>query len=353
MSEINVLLFSKYGRQGASSRLRSYQHHPHLKRRAISVEVTPLFSDRYIQDLYSGDRNRLKYAIKSYIRRFFHLGKCGRFDAIWIEKELFPWLPSLFESVLGRTSIPYLVDYDDAIFHRYDQHDSHVVRRLLGRKIAHVMANASVVTVGNEYLADYAREAGASHVERIPTAVDVDRYEPVYRTDGPFTVGWIGTPYTARYLSQIAPALLDLSDDELRVLLVGAGDMDIDGVTSEVRKWSEETEVDDVQEFDVGIMPLPDDPFERGKCGYKLLQYMACGKPVVASPVGVNEQIVDGCGYSARTTDEWVDALRTLRDDPERRFELGKRGREKVEEEYSVAACAPKLASILRSIADG
>src|SRR5262249_27284421 len=157
-------------------------------------------------------------------------------------------------------------DYDDAIFHRYDAHGSRFVRRVLGDKIDAIMRAAAVVVVGNEYLAERARRVGASRIEIVPTAVDRERYcvREARAADAPFTVGWIGTPQTARYLLDIAPALRRVAaTGNVRLVFVGCrAGLDL-GVEYEPRLWSEATEVDDLRAFDVGVMPLRDAPFER------------------------------------------------------------------------------------------
>ena len=129
----------------------------------------------------------------------------------------------------------------------------------------------------------------------------------------------IGTPITAKYLHLVHSALAEVCQrNKGRLVVVGSGKIEIDGVPTEIHAWSEETEVAEIQNFDVGIMPIPDEPWERGKCGYKLVQYMACGRPVVTSPVGANKKIVENGvnGFLASNTDEWIDALSILRDDP-------------------------------------
>lgn len=140
---------------------------------------------------------------------------------------------------------------------------------------------------------------------------------------------------------------------DARLLVVGCEGLEVRDVPVETRKWSEDTEVSAIQQFDAGIMPLPDAPWERGKCGYKLIQYMACRLPVVASPVGVNREIVeDGVnGFLAATPDEWVIALKQLRDHEELRQSMGMAGRKKVEAEYNIQVTAPKLGELLRSAA--
>jgi len=250
---------------------------------------------------------------------------------------------------------PYIVDYDDAIFHNYDRSGNPLVRTLLGKKIDVVMREADAVVAGNEYLASRAREAGASRVEIVPTVVDLGKYPHVPPSeDGPFTIGWIGSPTTAQYVEEIAPALRDVCGErDARVVLIGSGDVDLPGVPHEIREWSEKTEVDDIAEFDVGIMPLMDTPWERGKCGFKLIQYMACGKPVVASPVGVNTEIAEKYmnGLHAESLEEWTEGLLQLCDDWELAQQIGDRGRERVEKEYCLTATEPKWTQVLQEVA--
>jgi glycosyltransferase involved in cell wall biosynthesis len=279
--------------------------------------------------------------------------RAGQFDLVWVEKEMLPWVPSWFELGLFPASVPLVVDYDDALFHRYDQHSWPLVRRVLGEKIDAVMRRADLVLAGNDYLAGRARRAGARRVELLPTVVDVSRYAVSERTQGQLlTIGWIGSPSTARYLKLITSVLRDLvASRDVRVVAVGANADQLEGLPVEVRPWSEAGEVEEIQQFDIGIMPLPDEPFERGKCGYKLIQYMACGKPVVASPVGVNREIIEQGinGFLANSHEEWLTALVSLLEDAELRKKMGEAGRKHVEERYSTQQMAPRLASLLQS----
>jgi len=211
-----------------------------------------------------------------------------------------------------------------------------------------------MVTVGNDYLAERARRAGATRVEQLPTTVDLDRYQTAPESENTsYTIGWIGSPTTVGYLNLVQPALAEVSRNDGAQLVVVGGhrELALSGVPTVALPWSEESEVSDIQRFDVGIMPLRDSPWERGKCGYKLIQYMACGRPVVASPVGVNAQIVDHGvnGFLASTTDEWISALDRLRDAPLRQ-RMGRAGRTKVERAYALQVTAPRLASLLLSL---
>jgi glycosyltransferase involved in cell wall biosynthesis len=351
---MRILALTRYGPLGASSRLRFYQFLPALRASDFDVDVSMLFGDDYVRALYAR-RKPLIQALRGYIRRGRVLLETSKYDVVWVEKELFPWLPALFEHVRGGAAV--VVDYDDAIFHRYDTHKSAMVRRLLGRRIDTVMARADMVTAGNGYLAARAREAGCSKVELLPTVVDLERYVALPRVHhaGPVAIGWIGSPSTACYLQHIAPAIDRLARERhIDAVAVGARPDQVKGMPFRSLPWSETTEAEQVLKFDIGLMPLPDSPWERGKCGYKLIQYMACGLPVVASPVGVNVDMVNAGtnGLLATSVDDWYLALMRLVDNPDERFSMGMSGRAIVERNYSLQVQAPRLVKLLRSVAD-
>lgn len=344
---MKILLLSRYGPLGASSRVRFLQYIPFFQSQGIEVAVEPLLSDAYLRSLYSGG-SRWRQAVRGYTHRCLMLLGTRRFDAVIIEKELFPFLPAIVERFLRLARVPYVVDYDDALFHRYDRHRLPLVRRLLGRKIDVVMRHSATVIAGNNYLAERAQKAGAKKIEIIPTVVDADRYQPKIKVPGTFPiVGWIGTPQTSRYLNPLLPVFESLQKEmPVCFVAVGAREKDFAGTPVETWPWSEETEVDAIQKFDIGIMPLEDSPWERGKCGYKLIQYMACGVPVVASPVGVNCEIVKEGenGKLADTVDQWHQALsEMLKAGQPRLEEMGKAGRKIVVDWYSLQAQAPRL----------
>jgi glycosyltransferase involved in cell wall biosynthesis len=353
---MRILALTRYERLGSSSRVRFYQYFPYLSSRGMEVVNAPFFENSYVTSLYNRSRISTKLVLTAYARRISSLLRKGSFDLLWVEKELLPWFPASIEALFRTREIPYVVDYDDAVFHRYDLHPLPLVRTLLGRKIDDVMRNAALVVVGNEYLADHADRAGARRVEVLPSVVDVSSYH-VRRHEKSrlFTIGWIGSPVTAKHLHLVRRAVDQLGQESnVRVLLVGAGnEAPFPGIHTETPPWSEEFERTLSREIDVGIMPLVDGPFERGKCGYKLVQYMAGGIPVVASPVGINQKIVEhlGNGYLAASTQEWLMALRSLRDDIELRAAMGQAGHQKAKKLYNLHVTAPRLFDLLSAAA--
>jgi len=347
---------TRYGRLGASSRQRSLAYVPALRAAGFDVEVAPLFDDAYVERLYDGRRKPLGGVARAYGGRLARLLSRRRADVLWVEKELFPYLPPAADLLLARRFPRVVLDFDDAVFHRYDRHRSGLVRRLYSDRIDRLMRAADAVAAGSPYLAERARSAGARRVMDLPTVVDLERYVPAAepRDGGPVRIGWIGTPRTARYLEPLSETFAGVcADGAARMILIGAGDdalRDVPGV--ERRAWAEDSEVRDLAACDVGVMPLPDEPFERGKCGYKLIQFHALGKPVVASPVGVNRTLIEPGvnGLLARDAQEWRDGLRALVEDAAARRAMGGEGRRRVEERYSLQAQAPRLVALFREL---
>jgi glycosyltransferase involved in cell wall biosynthesis len=223
------------------------------------------------------------------------------------------------------------------------------VKREAQRWHAYV-TRARVVIAGNDHLAEQASRH-ASRVVVIPSCVE-PAVQPMRKhvARDPVVVGWIGSASTAAYLTPVLSALERLNADRMRcrLVLVGAGGH-FDAPWIEQRPWALEREVVDLASFDIGVMPLPDTAWARGKCGYKLLRYFAAGVPAVASPVGVNPGMVgDDRGLLARTVEEWSRALAELAADPDRRRDLGACARDFVERDYSYERWAPELAGLLR-----
>jgi glycosyltransferase involved in cell wall biosynthesis len=358
-----ILLLTRYDRLGASSRVRFLQFLPALRAEGFDFDIRPFFGDDYVRALYGGSKISIARVVASYGRRMAALLQARRYDLVWLEKEALPWMPAWLESILLK-GVPYVVDYDDAWFHRYDQQRSSSLRALLGGKIDAVMRKASVVVVGNDYLAKHARQAGARKIVLIPTSINLGRYPSASSLDqsakpaeSPIVVGWIGTPVTAPYLASIEPAFRAVAKHMPAALRIIGAELPavFEGLNAETTPWSEATEISDILKLDIGIMPLADTPWEQGKCAYKLLQIMAAGRPVIASAVGANCQVVQHGvnGFLATSTGEWVTALKSLISDPALRHRLGAAGRQTVEHGYSTQKALASLVSVLKDAIGG
>lgn len=356
---MKVIALTRTSSVGPSSRYRVEQYGPALAAQGIHVSVRPLFGAAWFA-LLERPPGPLRAALKGaysagrLVARVAQVlaARAARPDLVLVEQQLFPYLPAWIELLLWPRATPTVVELDDAI-HLTPGH---------GPKLARLWARADLVIAGNRFL----EEAVAPHaraVAVIPTTVDLARYERARqvqlarrseraRNRDRLRVGWIGLRYNLPYLAEVAPRVAVVQGGaELRVISSGlpAGPA-FDGVTLVHRPWSLATEADEVGACDVGIMPLPDDAWARGKCGLKLLQCMAAGVPVVASPVGVNADIVRHRenGLLARTPAEWQAALDELAASPALAARLGDAGRATVESAYSLAAGAELVAKAYR-----
>ena len=352
---MRILALTRYGTLAASTRQRFLAYLPALAEADMSVDFAPLFDNAHLRRLVEGKRSSMAQVAGYYAARLAALLRVRRYDLLWIHCELFPYLPGI-ERLASFAGRPIVFDYDDAIFHYYDASPRTLVRLLLSRKLEPLLRAAAACICGNAYLCDYAaRFCDRSMI--VPTIVDTDIYRPVQKpASGPLVIGWIGSPSTWCNVRPLLHVLQQLCAERgARIRAIGAGTQaEYDRFPGlELIEWSEASEVAEVQRMDIGIMPLLDRPFERGKSGYKLVQYMACGLPVVASPVGVNTQIVtDGDnGYLANSAEDWRAALTRLLVDRGLRERMGKAGRNLAEQSYSLASQAPRLVGLFESIA--
>lgn len=346
----HLVFFTKYARNGASSRLRSYQYIDLLKQEPnIKVTVQNLFPQEYISKLYANQSIK-KIALLSYIKRLFFLFTILRYDKVVIEKELFPYLPAWAEIFLNFIGVNYIVDFDDAIFHNYDRNPNKWIRKFLGNKIKIVIKNAKIVTVGNRYLKNYALQSKAKKCFLIPTVIDINRYpEKDVKQNTDFVIGWIGTPKTINLLEGNLN-FIENNDLNFNWITIG-GKLTSSKKPYTFIPWTEESEVENIHKLDVGIMPLLDSDFEKGKCGYKLIQYMACGIPVIASAVGVNNDIVsEGAnGFLVYEPDDWTKHLSFYINNPDQLAHMGQVARKTIENKYTLQVQYPILKSILIS----
>ena len=297
----------------------------------------------------------LRSLLAAYGRRLQVLRQADRFDLEIVYGQFLPFLPCWLERQL--LQIPFIYDCDDAFFLKYRFGRLGLLQPLLGAKADRLIGAAVAVTAGNTALTTHARRFN-SKVTMLPSVVDTDQFRPaapppVERSGAPFTVGWIVSPSTAPFLQLLVEPLQQLARERsVRLLVVGGPAPAIPGVEVIEQPWSPEQEVPLIQQFHVGVMPLPDTPWTRGKCAYKLIQCMACAIPVVASRVGANvDAVPPECGLLAGSPEQWLAAFRQLAADPAQRARLGAAGRRWVEERYSLRSSLPVLEGVIRQVA--
>jgi glycosyltransferase involved in cell wall biosynthesis len=335
-------------------RYRLEQWAPLLASSGVSVTYSAFLSPSDFDLLYEPGRIARKglAVLTGYAGRLRLLRTLGRFDVAYVYREAALLGSAWLEALIARRC-PIVFDFDDAIYLSATS-DANRAFGFLKRpgKVAALCKLASAVTVGNDTLAAFAR-CHAARVEVIPSTIDTDIYRVVHRDTNPRPViGWTGSPTTAGYLLALGPVLRRLRerhDFELRV--IGAT-VTIDGLDVRCLPWRAETEADDLRPIDVGLMPLTDDDWARGKCALKALQYMGLGIPPVVSPIGASAVIVrDGVnGFHAASGDAWVNGLSTLLGDPVLRARLGAAARETVQDHYAARVHAPRLGVLLKQV---
>ncbi|MFK5981651.1 MAG: glycosyltransferase family 4 protein [Flavobacteriaceae bacterium] len=352
---MKILYLTKYTRKGASSRLRSFQYFTFLRSSGVKIDTSPLFNEQYLNALYNNKNNKIWILLNCYFNRFLVLFSVRKYDLLVIEKELFPYLPAFFENLFFIFKINYVIDIDDAIFHNYDLNKNKFIRFFLKNKINKVMKLSSLVVVCNRYLFNKAKKFGAKRVEIIPTVIDIQKYTKQNKdlNKNDFTIGWIGSPTTIFYLKTISSALKEMVNKyDVNIHIIGAKSNI--GFFKNVKyiEWSEESEVTEILKFDVGIMPLNDSKWEKGKCSYKIIQYMACKKPVIASPIGMNNTVITNNfnGFLAKTHDEWLEYLELYFLNSNLRKKHGINGFNLVEEKYCIQKTSLKLLNLLESV---
>ena len=338
-------------------RYRLEQWEPLLRERGVDITYAPFECAELNDVVYKQGQiaKKLRLVVQALGRRAALLSKLTNYDVIYLHREAALLGPAVFERLIHRSGVPIVFDFDDAIFLSYKSPSNGYLSYLkFAGKTKTNCRLAAHVMVGNPYLAEYARQFN-QNVSIIPTTIDTDKYKPVNIEDssGPIVIGWTGSHSTVQHLDTLRSALAKLAQREsIRLRVIGTPNYQIEGVEFETIMWRSETEVEDLSAVDIGIMPLPDDNWARGKCGAKALQFMAMGIPTVCSPVGVNTDIIQDNenGLIANSEDEWIEKLSLLIRSRELRARLGKAGRQTIEQRFSAAVQAPRVHEVLESV---
>lgn len=353
---LRVLALSPIPEEGAGCRFRISQFIPYLESVGYEVTVRPFFTPAFFREVYRPGHylRKITAFARLALGRLRSLRGLSQYDLVIVYREAFPIGPPLIERWLaGAGKPPIVYDFDDAVFlPNVSDANRFIVSLKWARKVPEIMRLSTRVIAGNDFLARFARTYNASAVT-IPTCVDTDKFVP--RADpgmsSPPVVGWIGSPTTAPYLSMLAGVFRRVQEQTpFQVKISGAAsEIAFDGVPVTNVPWSLADEVSLFNTCDVGVYPLTDDEWSRGKCGFKAIQYMSSGVPVLASAVGANLEIIeDGVnGFLASTPAEWDTKLYRLLTDAPLRARFAAAGRRTVEERYSLRVTAPKVRAVL------
>lgn len=340
-----------------SQRFRIEQWIPYLRQDGISVDLVPFADDELMSILHQPGQRLLKATalVRAFCRSAARLRATRRYHVVLVHRAISIAGPALLERVIALFRRPLIFDFDDAIYHLHTSDANRWFGWLkFPQKTATICRLSTHITVGNAYLGDYARQYNAN-VTIVPTSVDIDQYRPPSQkgSHGKVVIGWTGSSTSQTHLEMFAPVLRGLvarRNIELRV--ISNREPLLPGIPFTWRAWSPETEVDEIGRLDIGIMPAPDNPWARGKCALKALQYMAMGVPAVCSPVGTNSDVIQhgANGLLASTPEEWLNQLESLIDDSHLRRRLGTAGRRTVEERYSMRSSSALLAQVIRKV---
>ncbi len=349
-----LLVLAPYPLQRApNQRFRFEQYVPIFEELGWQVDLRPLMDTNVYGWFWGPSRvpQKTAFLASGLVRRLADVVRARRYDTVLIVRECFPAGPAFLERLLRRVARRIVFDFDDAIWLPSESETNRLFAWLKRpEKTARILAISDLAIAGNAYLADYARRY-ARALTIIPTTIDTDVYRPQPRASSDeVVVGWSGSPTTSGYLDGIVSPLVRLQRERsVRLLTVGAPRWRPARLDVEAHPWSLENELPFLRRMDVGLMPLTDDAWSRGKCGLKALQYMALETATVVSPVGVNAEIVEHGrnGLHACTEEEWYSTIRTCVDDPSLRRKLGERARHTVEERYSVRANARRWVEAL------
>lgn len=336
-------------------RFRLEQWDPYLRELGVEIVYAPFEDKRLKSTIHERGRffSKARHSLNAFRRRWNQVKHLGDFDIIYVFREAALFGPPVFERMVSRSGKPMIFDFDDAIYLRSEGSVNGYLNLLkFSGKTREICARSTHVMAGNEHLAAFARKFNDS-VTIIPTTIDTNKYRiERHEKKGRLTIGWSGSFSTVLHLNTLRSALQRLATmREFTLRVVGTPAYDLEGVNVEAIQWQSATEIEDLGEIDIGVMPLPDEAWSRGKCGLKALQYMALGIPTVCSPVGVNASIIaDGKnGSIAATEDEWIDRLTRLLDSAELREKLGTAGQATVEERFSARSQVSRVLEVFES----
>ena len=354
---MKIIFLPRYTFDGASSRYRTHQYIPFFEKEGIECIIYPFFDNQHINKVNTGTQNNLVYNIKMILKRILIILKLKKGSIVFIEKEIIPYFPCILEYILKIRKIKFILDYDDAVIHNYDNSPKKMVRFFLSKKIPRIQKWASAIINGSNYLLLQSLKNNKDSYY-IPTSLDINKYKNKDKKtdDKTFTIGWIGSRHTSQLITPFIKEFEDFCKQTNSIIHLIGFNTDIGKTLNKkyfkIINWNNDTEVNNINNFDIGISPSADTIFARGKCAFKSIQYMACSKPVITSPIGANKDVVvnNSTGFHALEKDDWIKFMQVLYTEKELRQDMGEKGRIKVENEFTIQKNYSKYIEIFKEI---
>ncbi len=363
---MKVLFLTQFSEISGTSRIHVLQFLPLLRKRGITCTSRHFYSDGFYRIMFDLVKiNRFSKAVNfvyhislGMLKKLWYIRLAGNYDAVFLQREVFP---GLWRQLLKNRNPRIIYEIEDAVF---EVNPIYRKRGLIyfwavnyqARLISPMIRSAAWVIAENEYLAEYSRKFN-DKVTIISCPIDTNYFLPApERVSEVVTIGWLGSPLTTYLLKVLDPVFIKLAQkygDKTRIMTIGAADdYDLAGVNLVRKRWNLATQVADLQEFDIGLMPLDNSPFNKGRLGGKMMQYMSIGIPIVAANVGLNPTVIRSGfnGYLAGNVDEWVDRLSLLIESRELRKNLGENGRLEVVKNYDINKQADLIAEIITRV---
>ena len=343
----NIFFFSKYDSLSASCRERVICYINLLKKKKINTYFYPLINNKLFYERIVLEKSHFFLILFAIIKRILIILFIRKNKNIVIISggELIPYFPSILESFLLLKGVKYILDFDDAVFHNYENSNNLLTKFLLKNKFKVIFKNSHAVFAGNKYIYNYALENGARKVIYLPTTIDFKKYEintikriSNLKKKDSFKLVWIGSPSTTKYLNSIITPLKYLINNyNISLRVIGSKNFSFNSSKVEIFDWNEKLQYKYILECDVGLMPLNNGSWEKGKCGYKIIQYMYCSIPVIVSPVGANLDIVKNQfnGLFANSNSEWIKSVLALKNNKDLYNSIKENGKKEVERRYS------------------